>query len=267
MQLNIINTRRKIVLAVLMCGFALSAYCRNSVTSMTIADGTPLTQDLVDSCWANRENEDNQKVIANYLMTKPAVPADFATAWKTARLVYFIGNYGVGQQRFVDSSAGVTLFDYGAQAGKQAQALQPDAVEGYYWYAIDLGSYGLAKGIMASAHSAKPGMAALEKAKQINPAYEGYASSRVLGRYYQQLPGMWGGDMKKAGVLIKGAADAAPSYRNNWVFLGQYYIEAGDYAAANAACKKATELPPSDGQYEEKRYMAEANACLKKAHT
>lgn len=263
---KIIKNCRKIALASLLVGFAVNGYCRDDATSFTIAAGTPLTQKLVDSAWANREDETNQKIIADYLMTKPAVPADYATAWKTARLVYFIGNYGVGQKRFVDSSDGVSLFDYGAKAGLQAQGLSPNKVDGYYWYAIDLGSYGLAKGVMAAASGAKPGMAALEKARQINPGYEGYGSSRVLGRYYQELPGIFGGDMKKALTLIKGAADSAPSYRNNWVFLGQYYISSGDYASANAACKKATELPPTDGQYEEKRYMDEAAQCLKKAH-
>lgn len=255
------------VLASVLIGLTVNGFCKDGTSSFSLAAGTPLTDDLVDTCWANRENETNQKAIADYLMTKPAVPSDYATSWKTARLVYFIGNYGVGQDRFVDSSDGVSLFDYGAKAGLQAQALKPNAVEGYYWYAIDLGSYGLAKGVLASARNAKPGMAALEKAKQINPQYEGYGSSRILGRYYQELPGMWGGDMKKAAVLIKGAADSAPTYRNNWVFLGQYYIEAGDYVKANAACTKATQLPPTDGVYEEKRYMTEANACLKKAHT
>ena len=259
--------KKQILISGLLLGVATTAYCRDDATSVTIAAGTPLTATLLDNLWTNRENEDNQKIIADYLMTKPSVPDDYATSWKTARLVSFIGNFGVGQKRFVDSSEGVKLFDYGAKAGLQAQGLKPNAVEGYFWYAVDLGSYGLAKGVLESAKMAKPGMAALEKAKQINSAYEGYASSRVLGRYYQELPGMFGGDMKKAGVLLKSATDAAPSYRNNWVFLGQYYIEAGDYASANAACKKATELPPTDGKYEEIRYMNEAEACLKKAHT
>ena len=262
--MKIIN--KKVLLATLIAGFTLSGYAKGSVSELKLTATTPLTEELVDTFWDNREDEDNQKMIADYLVTKPQVPSDFATAWKTARLVYFIGNYGVGQSRFVDSSAGVQLFDYGAKAGLQAQTLKPKAVEGYYWYSVDLGSYGLAKGVLAAASGAKPGMASLEKAKTINPSYEGYGSSRILGRYYQELPGMFGGDMKKAEVLIKGAADSAPSYRNNWVFLGQYYISSGDYASAHAACQKATELPPTDGKYEEVRYMEEAKACLKKAH-
>lgn len=73
--------------------------------------------------------------------------------------------------------------------------------------------------------------------------------------------------MKKAETLIKGAAKAAPIYRNNWVFLGQYYIAARNYESVNAACNKALELPKNEGKYEEMRFTKEANACLNKART
>ncbi len=258
---------KKMLLAGMLAGSVFSGYAKDTSSSFSLPAGTTLTESVVDLCWANRENEDNQKIIAEYLITKPKVPKDYATSWKTARLVSFIGNFGVGQKRFVDTRAGVDLFDYGAKAGLQAQALNPNAVEGYLWYAVDLGSYGLAKGVLAAASGAKPGMAALEKAQKINPAYEGYASERILGRYYQELPRMFGGDMKKAESLILHSAEAAPNYRNNWVFLGQYYIAAGKYESANVACKKVLELPETEGKYEEKRFTEEDKACLKKAHT
>ena len=235
-------------------------------SSFNISPGTPLTQQLLDSCWNNREDINNQQVIADYLMTKPSVASDYATSWKTARLVYFIGNYGIGQKRFVDSDDGVKLFDYGVKAGLQAQNLNPNGVEGYYWYAIDLGSYGLAKGVLAAASGAKDGMKALKKAGEIDPTYQGYGSTRILGRYYQELPGLFGGDMKKALTLLKTATTAAPTYRNNWVFLGQYYISNKQWNEANIACQKAISLPATDGKYEEMRYTKEANDCIKKAH-
>ncbi len=264
--MNIIN--KNTLLAAILAGSVFSGYAKDTADAgFSLEAGTPLTEAVVDSCWASREDEDNQKIIADYLMTKPEVPKNYATSWKTARLVSFIGNFGVGQSRFVDTSKGVDLFDYGAKAGLQAQTLKPKSVEGYLWYAVDLGSYGLAKGVLAAASGAKPGMAALEKARAINPSYEGYASQRILGRYYQELPGMFGGDMKQAESLIKGATDAAPKYRNNWVFLGQYYIAAGKYESANLACKKVLELPETEGKYEEMRFTKEANACLKKAHS
>ncbi len=231
----------------------------------TINNATPLSVELLDKCWEKRENLANQKIIANYLMHQPKVANDFETAWKTARLVYFIGNYGYGEKMFVDTKAGVTLFNYGAEAGKIAYKLEPSKVEGYYWYAIDLGSYGLAKGILSAAANAGDGMDALKKAKAIDPMYHWSGSSRILGRYYQELPGLFGGSNKKAIELFKNTTEQSPEFDNNWLFLGRFYMNDGNYKEALDSCTKALDISPVDGKFEEMRYKREAKECITKA--
>lgn len=242
-----------------------SSVSQASSQEFSIADGAPLSVALLDSCWQNREDLTNQQIIASYLMTQPSVPQDYEIAWKTARLVYFIGNYGTGENRFVNSGDGVTLFNYGVTAGKIAKQLKPNRVEGNYWYAIDLGSYGLAKGILSSASNAKYGMAALKVSISIDPSYQNYGGSRILGRYYQELPGIFGGDADKAYKLISSAVKNAPTFSNNWVFLGQFYLSGGQYANALTSCQKALNMPAQDGKYEELRYKKEAKQCIAKA--
>jgi tetratricopeptide (TPR) repeat protein len=227
---------------------------------------TPLTEQLLDNLWQNREDTTNQKIIADYLLTEPTVPKDYATSWKLARLVTFIGNYGVGEDRFVSTSEGAKLFKYGYQAGEQAQGINPNGIEGIYWYAVDLGAYGLAKGLLSAAVNAKAGIVALQKAQQINPSYDGYGSFRILGRYYQELPGFLGGDKTKAGDLYIQAVTKDPTYRNNWVFLGQYYIKMKKWDDAQKACQRALSLPGEVGKYEDMRYTREAKECISKAH-
>ena len=233
--------------------------------AFSIDKNAVLSVALLDNCWNNREDTDNQKIIADYLMTKPKVPNDYETAWKLARLVYFIGNYGVGEKRFVDTGEGVTLFYYGADAGLLASKLNPKGVEGFYWYAVDLGSYGLANGIVASASHARDGINALAAANKINSAYQWFGSNRILGRYYQELPAIFGGDSDRAYRFISAATKEAPNFRDNWLFLGQYYISAGQYDKALEACNKAISLPALDGKYEEMRYYKEAKQCSLKA--
>lgn len=233
--------------------------------SFMIESNAKLTLELLNRCWENRENEKNQKIIANYLMTMPEVPNNFEIAWKTARLVYFIGNYGIGEQKFVDTKDGVKLFEYGYNAGIIAKKIEPKKVEGYYWYAIDLGSYGLAKGILSAAKNAGAGMDALKEAQKIDPQYHWYGSSRILGRYYQELPGLFGGDDDKALDLFKIATEKAPEYNNNWIFLGRFYNHIKNYESAIYACNKALNTTPVDGKYENKRFFKEANLCIKYA--
>ncbi len=239
--------------------------------SVTYADTFKINPDdalsvqLLDNAWQNRENTDNQKMIANYLLTKPQLPQNYEILWKTARLVSFIGNYGYGETEYTAKSAGVSLFDYGVNAAKQATQLNPNGVEGFYWYAVDLGNYGLAKGIMSAASNAGKGMDALRKAAQISPSYQSYGSSRILGKYYQELPGIMGGSNKKALTYLTEASEKSPDYRNNLLYLGQFYLATGEYQQAFDNCTKAVNLKDNDGKYENIRTLREANSCVKKA--
>jgi tetratricopeptide (TPR) repeat protein len=257
--------KKLLSLAVAASLLAATAYAGQTPTTFSLPLNTQLTMQIVDYAWSNREDMSNQQVIADYLMTKPQIPEDYEIAWKTARLVSFIGNYGYGESAFVATKAGVKLFDYGVKAAKIAIKVKSKGVEGQYWYAVDLGSYGLANGIMSSASNAGAGMDALRAAIDIDASYQWYGSSRILGRYYQELPGLFGGSNKKALQLLTLATEKAPQYRNNWVFLGQYYLATGDYQQALMTCQKALSLPNLDGKYEELRFTREAKECVGKA--
>ena len=103
-MLNMHNLRKLVIVTSLTAvapAFAVTAsaavaapQAASAAGGFSIAASAPLTLELVDKCWANREDTTNQKIIADYLMTMPAVDKNYELAWKTARLVYFIGNYG-----------------------------------------------------------------------------------------------------------------------------------------------------------------------------
>ncbi len=236
-----------------------------NTSNLVYANLPKLDLSTINNYWNNRESESVQKDIIQYLTNKPEIIEDYETAWKTARLVYFIGNYGIGKSQFVDTKAGVELFNYGVMAAKMAISINPDKVEGYYWHAIDLGSWGLAKGVLASAIYAKDGMRSLEKAFSIDPMYHWCGSSRILGRYYQELPGLFGGSNDKARELFLKATNSCGDYDNNWVYLGQFYNHMGEYKLALDACNKALLMKNQDGKHEEIRYKDEAKACMIKA--
>ncbi len=225
----------------------------------------PLSNKLLDYIWQNREDIDNQKMIAAYLVNKPAVPKNYESSWKTARLVYFIGNFGYGEKEFLDTESGAQLFNYGVAAAKQAMDLNSKEVEGFYWYAYCQSAYGRAKSVLAMAANANDTMPALRKAIELNPSYGNYGAERMLGVYYEELPIIFGGSEEKALELIKSTITKAPQDRNNWVALGQFYNHFGYYESANQACQKALALPDLGGKFEELRYMREAKECVDKA--
>ncbi len=223
----------------------------------------------LNSAWDAREDLAKQSTYINYMQKMDEdniIPGDYETSWKAARIDYFLGNYGVGEKQFATGESGVEFFDYGVRLAKQAIKINPNGVEGQYWYAINLGSYGLAKGIMASAMNAKSGMKSLNFVCAHDPSYHWSGANRTLGKYYSKLPGMFGGDKTKAlASLLKATQEV--DYSNNWVFLGQYYLEQKDGADALKACQRALQSPKIDGKYEEKRYTYEAQECIAEAQS
>ena len=225
----------------------------------------PLSVKLLDYAWQNRENIDNQKIIATYLTGKPVVSKNYDIAWKTARLVYFIGNFGYGEKEFLDTESGAQLFYYGIAAAQKAIDINDKGVEGYYWYAYCQSAYGRAKSVLAMAANANDTMPALRKAIQLNAAYGNYGAERMLGIYYQEIPVIFGGSEDKALDLIKSAVTKAPQDRSNWLALGEFYNHFGYYESGVQACKKALSVMDTNGEFEELRFLREAKECVDKA--
>jgi hypothetical protein len=112
---------KKISLSLLLGLCSASGFAATLATNSApflIESNQALSVQFLDSAWSNREILNNQKLIAEYLNSNPEVSKDYEIAWKTARLVYFIGNYGYGEKKFVGTSNGVKLFDYGVSAAK-----------------------------------------------------------------------------------------------------------------------------------------------------
>lgn len=238
--------------------------------AVQVSSNKGLSVAWLDSSWNNREELTNQTTYINYLQKLDAsnngFPADYETCWKAARMIYFLGNYGVGEKQFATGDSGIEFFDYGVRLAKQAIALNPEGVEGHYWYAVNLGSYGLVKGIMASAMNAKSGMKSLEFVRTHDNSYQWNGANRILGKYYYKLPTMFGGNKDKGlASLLKATQEV--DYSNNWIFLGQYYLAQKNGPSALKSCQRALQSPKVDGKYEEKRYTYEAQECIAEAQS
>lgn len=222
-----------------------------------------ISESTLDKLWDNRESLDGENEIHNFLANESAIPKDFNTAWKISRLVYYYGNFCF--QEKVSKLEKTKLFKYGYEAGKTAKELEPKKVEGYYWYAINLGSYGLSKGIFSALSNAKPGRDALLEAAKIDPKYQWCGPLRILGRYYQEVPGglISFGDKKIAEDYFTKAIQNCPEFRLNIMYLGILKKKAGDKANALDLFKKAQMLPEVDGKNEEKRYSKELAENIK----
>jgi tetratricopeptide (TPR) repeat protein len=218
---------------------------------------------LLDKMWDNRQSPEGEQEIIQFIQNEPELPKDFNISWKVARLVYFSGNFSLLQKSPNDEK--IKLFKYGYTAGLAAKELEPKRVEGYYWYAINLGSYGLVKGIFSALSNAKAGRAALLEAAKIDPNYQWCGPLRILGRYYQEVPGgiISFGDKKIAQEYFQKAIQTCPNFRLNTMYLGILKKKKGEKSEALELFKKAQALPDVDGKNEEKRYAKELAENIK----
>lgn len=222
----------------------------------------PTAKEL-DKFWEQRQPTENQKKIIKFLKTTEAVPKDFEVAWRVARLVYFVGNFGIGFQSLTKKEK-VEIFKYGYEAADIARTLKPDRVEGHYWYGTNLGSFGISKGVLAALGHAEEGRDALIKAIEIDPTYHWGGPYRTLGRYYQETPAFISfGNKKKAEECFNKALEIAPEFRLNIIDLGVLKKEEGKTKLALELLEKAQKTRKLDGELEEKRYLVELAQGIK----
>ena len=217
----------------------------------------------LDNAWENRESKEVQEIILKFLQSEPTVPENFDIAWRVARLVYFSGNFGIGEGLSNDDH--VKIFLYGYKAAEIAKKLEPTKAEGYYWYAVNIGSYGLAKGVLSALNNASLGRDALLEVVKIDPSYHWGGAYRVLGRYYQEVPRIISfGDKKKAKEYFEKAIEVAPNYIVNTMYLGVLVEDVGEKTDALKLFRDAEKMPDLDGKNEVIRYKRELAEDIKK---
>ena len=148
---------------------------------------------------------------------------------------------------------------FAVNCGKEAITLNPKAVYGNYWYAANLGSWGLCRGIMSSLKSITPMRKSMEIVLKENENFYFAGPHRVLGRLYHQAPG-WPisiGNKSKASDHLERAVKLAPTFFHNRLYLAEFYLDVGKKPKAKEHLEwiLATPIHPDhikeDGEYRE----------------
>jgi hypothetical protein len=121
------------------------------------------------------------------------------------------------------------IFDEGKAQAKAAQGVNQDYAEAYYFYAINLGRWAEANGVIASLmHKGdliRNAEVAIEKETrdgEMGETVDGYGPARTLGRMYFKLPGWAGGSLERSINHLETAFANAKDLALNVV----YYAEA-----------------------------------------
>ena len=156
--------------------------------------------------------------------------------WKLAMGCNWLG-------RISPKNRKVAIYQEGVDAGKKAVALGPDIPETHYWLGLDYGELGQASGVLKSLNLAGPIKKEMNTVLAMDPDFDSGGPHILLGRLYYKLPGIMGGDNKKAEEHLKAAIKLGPQRYIAYNFLAELYLDQGKREEALALLHKALTGP------------------------
>lgn len=178
-------------------------------------------------------------------------PSTFDAAWKLARVDYWLGGHAPPAERR-------GFLEGGIEAARKTVALQPNRPEGHFWLAANMGTLAESFGLGAGLKYRGAVKRELETVLQLDPSFMNGSADRVLGRWYDRVPGLFGGSNKKAEAHLRASLKYDEHSTVSRFFLAELLIDEGRKAEARAELQKILDAPinpewaPEDADYKEK---------------
>jgi len=178
-------------------------------------------------------------------------PKSFDAAWKLARADYWLGGHAPeGERR--------KFLDDGIDAGRKAVALQPNRPEGHFWIGANMGALAESFGVRQGIKYRKPIREELETVLKIDPSFMLGSADRALGRWYAEVPRLFGGSRTLAEQHLRESLKYNPDATISHYFLAELYLDEGRKADARTELQKVIDAPlnaewtPEDQDFKEK---------------
>jgi len=178
-------------------------------------------------------------------------PNDFDSAWKLARVRYWLGGHVAEKDRKPALEAGI-------EAARVAARLQPNRPEGHFWIAANMGalaeSFGLRQGLKYKGQIKEE----LETVLRLDAAFMQGSADRALGRWYNEVPRLFGGSNKESEAHLRKSLTYNPKSTVTLYFLAETLLDENKKAEARAALQQVLDAPidpdwgPEDRDYKEK---------------
>lgn len=186
-------------------------------------------------------------------------PKDFESAWKLARIRYWLGTNGLPP---ADRKAAL---EAGIAAARIAATLEPNRPEGHFWLAANMGalaeSFGLRQGIRYRGQIRE----ALERVLKLDPAFQQGSADRALGRWYYKVPGLFGGSNRQSEEHLRRALAYNPNSVITRLFLAETLIAMNRRDEARKELQAAIDAPADpDWMPEDRIFKEQARRLLEK---
>jgi tetratricopeptide (TPR) repeat protein len=136
----------------------------------------------------------------------------------------------------------------GKAHGDEAVRLEPTNGAALYWRACLLLHDA---DVSSSLGKAKEALSQLERAEALLPTIDEGGPSRMKGRVYYEMPGLFGGSLAKAIAHYKKALEWAPDCMTTHLWLGEAYRDAKKVDLAQAELERVLAAEPRPGHEKE----------------
>jgi tetratricopeptide (TPR) repeat protein len=212
-----------------------------------------------DDLYADREHLASARQAADIWAAQVSRdPRNFEAAWRLARVYYWLGEHAPQAERRSFLEKGIT-------AAQQAVAAQPNRPEGHFWSAATMGTLAENAGLATGLKYRKPVKTELETVLRLDPSYMEGSADRVLGRWYDKVPGLFGGSKKEAEAHLRASLKYDPTSTVSHFFLAELLLDQGRRSEARAELQKVIDAPfNKEWAPEDKEYKAKARGLLPK---
>jgi len=153
--------------------------------------------------------------------------------------------YLYGEERAKTEAAKIAAYERARDVAKRAVDLAPKNADTHLWYAITLGTWSQAKGLLHSALALRDLRKQVDVVLQLDP--DNIEAHVMAGSIARELPVLLGGDRKEAEEQFKTAQRLDPRLTGVRLELAQLYINQGRYAEARRQLESVlNEKAPTD---------------------
>lgn len=218
-----------------------------------------------DQLWGCRADPDKAKAsIDAYQEVLSINPDSYEACWKIARAYFYLGDRLPETKELRGRHK--ELGENGMLYAERALQLNPEGIEGNYYYALSLAQYSIGISIVKALIK---GLASdyerhLGKALVINKEYDSGGPLRAMGRYWYRLP--WPKrNLEKSIDYLEESIEVEPLSIRGYVYVAESYLKDGDKDRAKKALQKAISIEADPGlEVDAKRWKGRADELLRK---
>ncbi|HOJ14150.1 MAG TPA: tetratricopeptide repeat protein [Deltaproteobacteria bacterium] len=224
------------VLRLAVAAFVLSVMASWAWSADFLADGNALYEKGKTSYEAYKESGDA------FAKALEADPKSYEAAWKAARSYREYANEAKKKNVANWKSICKEYGKLGMKYGEKAIALNPNGVEGNFWFGCSVGNYSDAVSVLTAL---KEGLKdktqkSFEKSYQLNKMYVDGGPMKALGRFWFVLP--WPLQDKKLSLQhLREFQKSFPNDPEGQVFLAEVLLKTGDKDEAKVLLQKASQ--------------------------